>query len=112
LPPISQSTTNVPPQLQGHVSFYQFQRVAFDVTPGKASEFSPTAEGGFVVYVEKRLPVDRAKMTADLPDFIKAIRQSRSRDALNAWLEKEGSKSMRDTPLMKPKPSPANQSPS
>ncbi|HEU5124340.1 MAG TPA: SurA N-terminal domain-containing protein [Verrucomicrobiae bacterium] len=112
LPPISQSTTNVPPQLQGHVSFYQFQRVAFDVTPGKASEFSPTAEGGFVVYVEKRLPVDQAKMTADLPDFIKAIRQSRSRDALNAWLEKEGSKSMRDTPLMKPKPSPANQSPS
>lgn len=99
LPPISLNTTNVP-QLEGHVNLNQFKRVAFELEPGKASEFSPTADGGFVVYVEKRLPIDEAKMNAELSAFTRLVRQSRRQEAINAWLQKEASESLRDTPIM------------
>ncbi|HLP76747.1 MAG TPA: SurA N-terminal domain-containing protein, partial [Candidatus Paceibacterota bacterium] len=51
LPPVSMTTTNKLPQLGDRVSLYQFFQVAFETQPGKASNFSPTADGGFLVYV-------------------------------------------------------------
>lgn len=99
LPPVSLSTTNVA-HLEGLVNLNQFKNVAFDTQPGKASNFSPTADGGFVVYVEKRLPLDEAKISAELPAFTRLVRQARREEAINAWFQREASQSLRDTPLM------------
>lgn len=106
LPPISLSTTNVP-QLGERVSLYQFRSTAFETAPGKVSNFTPTAEGGFVVYVDKRLPVDTAKMNAELPEFLKRVRQARRQEAISAWFQREGTKALRDTPLMQTQPGTA-----
>jgi hypothetical protein len=104
LPPISLSTRELP-KLDDRVSLNQFKQVAFETQPGKAGEFVPTADGGFVAYVQQRLPVDQAKMTKDLPDFVRSVRQARRSEAINLWLQREGNKSLRDTPLMQAKPS-------
>ena len=38
-----------------------FKNVAFGTPPGSASRFSETPDGGFVVYVRERVPVDKTK---------------------------------------------------
>lgn len=107
LPPISMASlgSGKLPEIGEQVSLYQFSRVAFETPPGKASDFSPTSEGGFLVYVRERLPIDQAKMNADLPETMNKIRQSRRQEVINAWLQREGSKSLHNTPLMQKKPS-------
>ncbi|HLP75962.1 MAG TPA: hypothetical protein VK327_03520, partial [Candidatus Paceibacterota bacterium] len=53
----------------------------------------------------KRLPIDKVKMAADMPKFQQQVRQTRRQEAINMWIQREGSKSLRETPLMQPKPS-------
>jgi hypothetical protein len=100
LPPISRASLNNQklPQLDGRVSPYQFAQVAFETAPGKASDFSPTVDGGFVVHLQKQLPVDPAKMATDMPNFVKMVRQSRRQEAIQAWFQREAGKALR-TPM-------------
>jgi hypothetical protein len=104
VPAVSLSTQELP-LLEERVNLMQFKRAAFTTDLGKVSEFNPTADGGFVVYVEKRLPIDETKMAADLPDFTRMLRQARRSEAVDAWFNREASKSLRDTPLMQSQPS-------
>lgn len=56
-------------------------------------------DGGFIVYVRERLPIDEAEKSKILPEFANAIRQTRQQEAFNAWFSREIPKSMSDTPL-------------
>ncbi len=56
---------------------------------GKASEPEGSRDGVFVLYVEKRLPVDEAKMKTELPGFLATIRQTRENEVFNGWLSRE-----------------------
>jgi len=100
-PPLSLSTrTNA--EVESHVSLYQFKQAAFSTPPGKASVFTPTADGGFIAFVESKLPLDETKLTADMPAFINSLRQMRVNEAFNDWFRREADKGLRDTPIARP----------
>jgi parvulin-like peptidyl-prolyl isomerase len=91
------------PEVEKHLSLNQYKQITFSLAPGKVSEFNPTLEGGVVVYVRQKLPVDQARMKADMPAFIKMVRQQREQEAFNEWFRREADKGLRDTPLNKPR---------
>jgi peptidyl-prolyl cis-trans isomerase D len=98
LPPFSISTSTLP-EVEKHASLFQFKQAAFSLAPGKAGEFVPTSEGGFVVFVQAKLPVDEEKMKTDLPEFIATVRRTREYEAFNKWFSKEAEAGLRNTPL-------------
>lgn len=88
LPPFSVSTENLP-EVEDEVDLNSFKQSVITTQAGKVSGFIPTRSGAMVVYVRERLPVDPAKMEADLPNFSKLVRQAREGEAFNMWLNKE-----------------------
>ena len=98
VPPFSFNTSELP-EVENQVDLNQFKQVAAGTPPHTFSELSPTRNGGFVVYVRARVPVDTARMKAGLPAFLNLLRRARQQEALNLWLTKEGSISLRNTPL-------------
>ena len=98
LPPISLSTRELE-QVSEHLPLNQFKQLAFGTPVGKVSPFQMTAEGGLIVYVKSKLPLDEAKMTTTLPTFANYVRQNRQNEAFNAWFRKEAERGLRDTPI-------------
>jgi parvulin-like peptidyl-prolyl isomerase len=90
LPPFSISTQELP-ELGERASLGQIKQAAFTTAPGKPSGFVPTQDGGFILLVQSRLPVDQAKLTQDLPQFTQNLRRSREGEAFNQWLQAEAS---------------------
>jgi len=87
--PFSLSSTNVP-AVESHVNLNQFKQVMFMTPVGKVSSFVPNNDGGgFILQVEKKLPVDEAKAATALPAYMSTIRQGRQNDAVNAWVSAE-----------------------
>jgi hypothetical protein len=104
LPPFSISTRSLPEAeehlpLNGSRTQMGLKDIAFSTLPGKASGFHETNEGGIVVYVKAKLPLDETRMKSELPTFTNYVRQNRSREAFDAWFRKEADKGLRDTPL-------------
>jgi hypothetical protein len=97
VPPLSLSsrTNGV---VEEHVTLRQYASVAFATPLGKPSQFIPTMEGGFVVFVREKLPIDLAKMTAELPAFANSVRQTRQGEAYNDWFRREAERGLRDIP--------------
>ncbi len=104
VPPFSLSTRELP-EVEDHATLTQFKQIAFSTTPGKVNDFSSTRDGGFVLYVQKRLPVDESKARAELPAFLNLIRRAREQESFNFWFARESSISLRNIPLMQRKPS-------
>jgi hypothetical protein len=98
LPPFSISTQKLP-EFENRVDLTQLKQAAFTTPPGKTSNFNPTSDGGFVVYVQSLLPLNQTAMEADLPKFTADLRLRRQHEAFNTWLQREGSRELRDTPL-------------
>jgi hypothetical protein len=80
------------------VNLQQFKQVAFTASIGKPSEFMPTREGGFILAVQAKLPIDAAKMNAALTNFARAVRQARQNEAFNNWFRREADRGLRDIP--------------
>ena len=89
------------PEVEDHAEVNTFKETALTTPIGNSSSFVQTREGGFVVHVKQRLPVDQAKMTADLPDYSKAVRQRRESEAFELWFNQEASRALRDIPLFR-----------
>ena len=106
LPPFSLSTKELP-EVEGLINLNQLKQIVFDTPVGKASSFVPTREGGLVVFVQRHLSLDDAKMHAEMPEFLKSVRQARQNEAVNLWYRREAEKSMRDTLLQTRPPSMA-----
>lgn len=98
LPLFSLGTRELP-EVEDQISLTQLKQIVFDTPVGKSSPFVATREGGVVVFVRNLLPIDQAKMQAELPAFTKSIRQSRESVAINLWFGREFSRAMIDTPL-------------
>ncbi|HEV2436237.1 MAG TPA: SurA N-terminal domain-containing protein [Verrucomicrobiae bacterium] len=98
LPPFALSTADLP-ELGDHVALNQLKSVAFATPAGHASNFETTDDGGFIVYVKGQLPLDTAAMAANLPQFTAAFRQQRETAAFYNWLDRNGSRDLRDTPI-------------
>jgi hypothetical protein len=95
--PFSESSERIP-EIEEFADIETFKKVAQATKVGGASMFVPTSDGGFVVHVKQRLPIDEAKMKAQLPEFAKAVRQQRENETFDIWFSQEGSKALRDTP--------------
>ncbi len=98
LPPFSLSTQELP-ELAGRASLAQIQNAAFGTPVGHASGFEETEDGGFIVFVQSRLPVDQAAMNANLPQFTAGLRRERESEAFNQWLQAEANRQLRNTPV-------------
>jgi hypothetical protein len=87
VPPISLSSrTN---DVVNDSLLYQYKQAAFTTAqPGRASGFIPTADGGFVVFVRERLPLNVARLNAELPDFVNRVRAMRQNEAYNTWFRR------------------------
>ncbi len=88
LPPFSISTQELP-ELGDRASLGQIKQAAFTAAPGKPSAFVPTMDGGFILLVQSRLPVDPSTLAANLPQFTQNLRRSRQGEAFNQWLQGE-----------------------
>jgi len=63
--------------------------VAFALAPGKTSPFVKSPDGGLVLHVVSRQPVDEAKLKAELPAYTAKVREERRHQAINEWFRKE-----------------------
>jgi hypothetical protein len=93
-------------EVEAIVELDQLKRTAFSTAPGKLSPFQPTAEGGMILYAKAKLPLDQAKMDAELPNFANNARRLRQQEAFDMWLRHEVDIGLRDTPLARPKAPP------
>ncbi len=98
LTPFSLSSQEVP-EAGDRAELRQLKQAAFTTQPGHLSSFFPTADGGFVLFVQSLLPVDEAKKKSELPQFISQVRRGRENEAFNLWLQTEANRELRNTPL-------------
>jgi len=105
LTPFSMSTRALP-EVEGRAIANDFKQVAFSVEAGKVSSYQRTAEGGYILHVIAKLPLDEAKYNSDLASFKNYVRQSRQSEAFNIWFSREAATALRDTPLGQPRPAP------
>ncbi|HVM47518.1 MAG TPA: peptidylprolyl isomerase [Candidatus Acidoferrum sp.] len=106
LPPFSISTRELP-EVEEHVGMNQLKQTAFSTPVGKVSPFQMTTDGGMILYVKSRLPIDQQQMEAAMPSFIASVRQSRQGEAFNEWFSKQVQVGLRDTPVFnQPRPAP------
>lgn len=107
LPEFSLSTTDLP-GLGNRATIGQFKQAAFTTAPGHVSNFQPTSEGGFVLFVQQLLPVDTATKNADMPQFLGQVRRARQNEAFNLWLQAEANRELRNTPFFQKQQAAAN----
>jgi len=90
LPSFSPSTPSLT-NLDERINFYMVQHVAFALKPGEASQFYPLAkqEGGIVLYVKAKLPIDEAKLKTELPEYIGRLRIYRQNEDFNQWFSRQ-----------------------
>lgn len=98
LKPFSLSSVEVP-EAAGHAAVEQIKQAAFTTPAGRMSQFVPTEDGGFVMFVQAVLPVDEAVKSAALTKFLSQFRRSRENEAFNLWLQSEANRELRDTPV-------------
>jgi hypothetical protein len=84
----SLASTSIP-EVPEKSEFEQLQDIAGKMQPGQCSPFIPTDDGGFLLYVKTRLPVDDAVMQRDLPAFVARMRQQFQIAAFNAWFGRQ-----------------------
>lgn len=88
IPPFSLSTSSLT-NLDERLDLSRIKSLARDLKPGKASPFSSARDGGMIVYLQSRTPVDEAKMKAELPEFTANLARSRQFEAFADWLGQE-----------------------
>ena len=111
LPAFSLSTAELP-ELGGRTDLNQLKQAVFTTPLGKTSGFEATSAGGFIVYVQSRLPIDQAKMNSELPQYITALRRGRQNEAFSQWVNLEANRELRTTPVFRQlfRPGAANKS--
>lgn len=98
LPPFSLTTRELP-ELRERADLNLLKQAAFSTPVGQTSGFVETSDGGFVLHVQSRLPVDQAAMRVQMPQFIAELRRARQNQAFNEWLQLEANRQLRNTPV-------------
>ena len=88
VPPFSPSMTSLP-GWDEKISLRLLQNYAAELEPGKVSNFIPQPDGGIVLYLRDKLPIEVAKMQKELPDFLNRLRVYRQNEAFNQWFRKQ-----------------------
>jgi hypothetical protein len=84
-------TLNTPsiPAITNKTEFTHLQETAYNLMTGQPSKFTPTEDGGYVVYVKQRLAVDEAKMREELPAYLTKMREQRQIASYEEWFSRE-----------------------
>jgi hypothetical protein len=106
LTPFSLNSSEVP-EAGDHAQIGELKQAAFTTAPGHISRFTPTADGGFVLFVQKLNAPDATKKSADLTGFISQVRRGRENEAFNIWVNSEAGRELRNIPAFQ-KTSAAN----
>jgi hypothetical protein len=56
-----------------------------------------------VVYIQAKLPVDEAKLRANLPEFTRSVHQVRRSEVFNEWFRREAEKAFSTLPYFQQK---------
>lgn len=96
LVPFSLNSSEVP-ELGNRADLGQLKQAAFTTSPGHASRFMETGDGGFVLFVNSLEPVDATKKKNELPQFISQVRRARESEAFNLWLNSEANRELQNT---------------
>jgi len=88
VPPFSLGTRSLP-GWEARVNLSALKDAAAALAPGQASGFVPTPEGGFVLRLISRQPVDDSVLKAELPAFTSQLRTERRNQVLNEWLGRQ-----------------------
>ena len=89
------------PELGERTDLNQLKQAAFTTPVGKTSGFVATRDGGFIVYVQSRLPIDQVKMNSDLPQYTAALRRERQNEAFSLWVNQEANRQLRSLPVFR-----------
>jgi hypothetical protein len=100
LPAFSLSTQELP-EMGERIDLDQLKQAVFTTPVGKTSDFEATSDGGFVIYVQSRLPIDQATMNSDLPQYTAALRRERQNEAFVQWENLEVSRQLRSLPAFR-----------
>ena len=98
LPPISRGDRDLP-GIEDAVPFARIKDEAFTLKVGEVSPFVPTTDGGFILRVESRPPLDETKMQQELPQFMTMLRQSLQNEGFRRWFGEQERVGLRNTPL-------------
>ena len=103
LPPFSRSTRSLP-EVEQDLSLQYFKQIAFNTPVGQTSDLVPTRDGGMLVHIKSRMPLDETKMQAELPSFTAMFQQYRQNDAFNEWFRRQADEGLRNTALARMQP--------
>lgn len=103
LPPFSLTTQKLP-EIEDQVGLTQLKQAGFGTQPGKISPVLQATDGFFVLHVKEKLPVDQAKMLADMPNFVNSVRRGRQQEAFDAWIQRESQRGLQNTPIFQRPP--------
>src|ERR1051325_4131494 len=65
------------------------KNTAFALKEGETSQFVPTRDGGFILRVNKFIPVSDSEVKSGLPNYLAGLQKSRQSEAFNEWFSKE-----------------------
>ena len=111
LPPFALSSRTLP-GMDDQFNLGQLQNIAFALPTGKASPFIPTRDGGFILTVEARIPVDDQRIRQELPGFVNTLRQTRQNEAFQEWFRKTATEGLANTALAQRQQQPGGAAPS
>jgi hypothetical protein len=98
LSPFSLSSTEVP-EAGNRADIRELKQAAFSTPVGGISRFMPTADGGFVLHVDKISPADPSKKAAEMPQVLSQIRRGRENEAFSIWVNNEASRELGNLPV-------------
>ena len=109
LPPFSISTRSLP-ELEDQIGLNQLKQAAFTTPLRQLGSLQPTSEGGMLLYVRAKLPIDLAQEQEDLPLYTSRVRLRLQEEAFNRWFSREYTKELREglrnIPLGQPQQQP------
>ncbi len=91
--------TQILPELEGMLPSALVRDTAFKLRQGECSEFVPTVNGGFIVYVKDVLPVDRSKMQSEMGQFRETLLQVARMELFQAWFRELARVELASTPV-------------
>lgn len=92
IPPFSIVSTSLS-GLDARVAASLVKDTAFNLKPGAASRFVASGDGGFVIFLKERRPVDEATVKAGLTGYLDTQRRQKQDEAFQEWFRQEFQKS-------------------
>lgn len=87
LPPFTQTERDI--EGLGNIDEGSVKNIAFSLKEGEISNYISGRDAGFVLQLEKLIPVNDADVTANLASYSETLRRTRTGEAFQAWLTTE-----------------------